>query len=158
MIKSKPKKVEEESQAGVCRICLGEEDEQDNPMISPCLCAGSMKLIHIDCLREWLKSKRSYKESFAVNTYCWKAVECELCKWQFPEIISTPDNKRSISLYTFEKPDNDYLVLESVTSQAIKIIHVINMAKRDYFKVGRGHDSDVRITDISVSRTHALIK
>ena len=29
---------------------------------------------------------------------------------------------------------------------------------RDFVKVGRGHDSEVRITDISVSRCHALIK
>jgi len=28
----------------------------------------------------------------------------------------------------------------------------------DYIKIGRGHDSQVRVTDISVSRFHALIK
>ena len=32
------------------------------------------------------------------------------------------------------------------------------MDARDFIKVGRGHDSEVRITDISVSRCHALIK
>ena len=32
------------------------------------------------------------------------------------------------------------------------------MDSRDFIKVGRGHDSEVRITDISVSRCHALIK
>ena len=32
------------------------------------------------------------------------------------------------------------------------------MDDRDFIKVGRGHDSEVRITDISVSRFHALIK
>jgi pSer/pThr/pTyr-binding forkhead associated (FHA) protein len=32
------------------------------------------------------------------------------------------------------------------------------MDQRDFIKVGRGHDSEVRITDISVSRCHALIK
>lgn len=44
---------------GVCRICLGEEDEpMSNPLFSPCKCAGSMGLIHLECLREWLKSKK----------------------------------------------------------------------------------------------------
>jgi pSer/pThr/pTyr-binding forkhead associated (FHA) protein len=32
------------------------------------------------------------------------------------------------------------------------------MESNDFIKVGRGHDSEVRITDISVSRFHALIK
>jgi pSer/pThr/pTyr-binding forkhead associated (FHA) protein len=32
------------------------------------------------------------------------------------------------------------------------------MDGKDFIKVGRGHDSEVRITDISVSRCHALIK
>ena len=32
------------------------------------------------------------------------------------------------------------------------------MYNKDYIKIGRGHDSEVRITDISVSRCHALIK
>ena len=37
---------------GVCRICLGEDDEGiSNPLFSPCKCAGSMGLIHLDCLK-----------------------------------------------------------------------------------------------------------
>jgi len=31
-------------------------------------------------------------------------------------------------------------------------IHVITLAHRPVIKLGRGHDSDIRITDISVSR------
>jgi FHA domain len=38
------------------------------------------------------------------------------------------------------------------------VIHVINMLKTEQAKIGRGHDVDVRITDISVSRLHAVIK
>lgn len=49
-------------------------------------------------------------------------------------------------------------MLESVTQQNIKIIHSIDMESRDYIRVGRGHDSHVRITDISVSRCHAYIR
>ena len=32
------------------------------------------------------------------------------------------------------------------------------MACNEYIKVGRGHDSQVRVTDISVSRFHALFR
>jgi len=29
---------------------------------------------------------------------------------------------------------------------------------KESIKLGRGHDSDIRISDISISRTHAIIK
>jgi len=44
-----------------CRICLGEENEAKNPLISPCLCSGSMKHIHVDCLKHWLNQKRTQR-------------------------------------------------------------------------------------------------
>lgn len=46
-----------------------------------------MSHIHLECLREWLNSKKSVKESEYVKTYCWKALECELCKVRFPTKI-----------------------------------------------------------------------
>lgn len=49
----------------VCRICLGTEEEgntaedgQKDKLICPCKCAGSMGMIHISCLKEWVNSKR----------------------------------------------------------------------------------------------------
>ena len=42
----------------LCRICLSEEGTTEDPFISPCSCAGTMKFIHLNCLREWLASKR----------------------------------------------------------------------------------------------------
>lgn len=37
-------------------------------------------------------------------------------------------------------------------------IHIIKMENKNNIRLGRGHDSDIRITDISVSRCHAFIK
>ena len=54
-------------------------------------------------------------------------------------------------------PECNYIVLESVTMQNIRIIHVVDMNERNLIKVGRGHDVDIRVTDISVSRYHANI-
>ena len=36
-----------------CRICLDESETEENPFITPCKCAGSMKFIHLLCLQEW---------------------------------------------------------------------------------------------------------
>lgn len=40
-----------------CRICL-EQDSLDK-LISPCNCDGTIKYIHMDCLKTWLLSKFS---------------------------------------------------------------------------------------------------
>jgi pSer/pThr/pTyr-binding forkhead associated (FHA) protein len=53
------------------------------------------------------------------------------------------------------------MVLESLNQEknTSRIIHIIRpTVQRDVFKLGRGHESDLRINDISVSRCHAKIK
>jgi hypothetical protein len=44
-----------------CKICLDSEVENENvnPMISPCSCTGSMKDVHLECLKEWIHNKRN---------------------------------------------------------------------------------------------------
>lgn len=39
-----------------------------------------------------------------------------------------------------------------------KTFYIINMKNKNTIRLGRGHDSDIRISDISVSRFHAMIK
>lgn len=73
----------------ICRICLGEENTDANPLIHPCKCAGTMKFIHIECLREWINSKKAFKEGEYVTTYLWKVLSCELCKIKFPDKVIT---------------------------------------------------------------------
>lgn len=53
------------------------------------------------------------------------------------------------------------MVLESLSQEKnnSRIIYIIRpSAQKDVFKLGRGHESDLRINDISVSRCHAKIK
>lgn len=70
-----------------CRICLGEENTKENPIISsPCKCLGSIKYIHADCLQHWLKSKVVENKSRFCFSYCWKEFECDVCKTKYPGI------------------------------------------------------------------------
>ena len=35
-----------------CRICLSETGSNADPLISTCKCAGTMKYVHLNCLKE----------------------------------------------------------------------------------------------------------
>jgi hypothetical protein len=59
------------------------------------------------------------------------------------------------------RPNNkNYIILESLNqlkdNNNLKSIHVIVLEDQK-ITLGRGHESDVRINDISVSRTHAVL-
>ncbi|XP_026217079.1 E3 ubiquitin-protein ligase MARCH6 [Anabas testudineus] len=55
-------------EADICRVCRS-EGTPDKPLYHPCVCTGSIKFIHQECLVQWLKhSKKEY---------------CELCKHRF---------------------------------------------------------------------------
>lgn len=49
-----------------------ESNNWDGPIISPWKCAGTMKYIHLNCLKGWLDSKRQHRETPRVNSYFWK--------------------------------------------------------------------------------------
>jgi len=55
----------------MCRIC--HETKEENPkaeLISPCVCGGSIKLVHRECLMGWLKSRGKY-------------TNCDICGTKF---------------------------------------------------------------------------
>ena len=54
---------------------------------SICKCSGSLKSIGVSCLKEWLAGKRHFKETDIVNSYIWKGLECEICKFPYPDEI-----------------------------------------------------------------------
>ncbi len=67
-----------------CRICLSDCYEDDDPLISPCKCIGSLKYIHLRCLKEWLNSKVEFKYTQSYTYVYWEKLECELCRSSFP--------------------------------------------------------------------------
>lgn len=67
-----------------CRICLGEENEDNNPLISPCKCIGSVRFTHLTCFQKWLNAKTITKKFKNLTVYTFKDFECELCKSAIP--------------------------------------------------------------------------
>ena len=88
-----------------------------------------------------------------MTSYFWKALECELCKEPF-------ENKMRSSMFAimqFDRPDKNYMILESIKSAPAKVVHVFDLRYSE-FKVGRSVETDMKIADISVSRTHSFFK
>lgn len=91
-------------------------------------------------------------------SFYWKNLDCELCKEGYPSVVNLEGN-HFIDLIDIPKPDSNYIILEVLTRerQQTRGVHVISLQNKNNVKLGRGHDSDVRISDISVSRCHAII-
>ncbi|XP_077169932.1 putative E3 ubiquitin-protein ligase MARCHF10 [Paroedura picta] len=63
-----------EEEGDQCRICQIAGGSLANPLLEPCGCGGTLRFVHQECLKTWLKAKiKSGAELGAVKT-------CELCK------------------------------------------------------------------------------
>eukprot|EP00111_Clytia_hemisphaerica_P017887 TCONS_00052913-protein len=71
-----------------CRVCQCNGDEEI--LISPCLCSGSVKWIHESCLIQWMKS--SLKDSCELCTKKIKITKRKkpFTKWKLPSQRPTP--------------------------------------------------------------------
>lgn len=137
-----------------CKICLSNENSPTNPLISPCDCTGSMELIHLECLSIWIKS-RMVKKIYSNKIVCyWKSIDCEICKKTFTSFISLLD------LNSHFRKNESILLLEIIEGfkSGIRYVWAVQMMDKDSIVLGRGFDAEIRINDISVSRSHSIIE
>ena len=136
-----------------------EEENDKNPLVQPCICSGSMKFIHLSCLKQWIGTRSCIKidNTEDCSIFLIKPVECELCKTKFPDFIKHEGILWPLLDFTNEFAS--YLTLESLTldKQKNKFIYVISLEKDRKMNVGRGHESNVLLSDISVSRVHCFM-
>ena len=145
----------------VCRICYGDDTSQDDPLISSCICKGSMKYIHYKCLKNWLNSKiESEMEESSDNEtiiYSTKDLRCELCKTKFPDYVKIKDKLFNISFY---RPKfQEFIVFESMKADKNKnkYIYIISLDNRGSINIGRSSECELSIPELSISRFHAII-
>lgn len=107
----------------------------------------------------WFQQRRVVKLSPIVTTYFWKNLECELCKTPYPYETRSLKQRKLLNIIEYDLPNNSqyYMVLESISTNTSKVIHVVNMTQVQKLVIGRGHEAHVRVTDISVSRLHAVL-
>lgn len=148
--------VEVDTEGNSCKICLSEIVENGNPLISPCKCAGTMKFIHVQCLQMCVSSLMSVKSNSFCKSYSWKSMHCTLCGEQFPYSIRALGTNHKI--LAIERPEAPYFIMEGTSQHGnTKGMHSVSLRHSESVMLGRGHESDIRIGDISVSRCHAKI-
>lgn len=145
-----------------CRICLlegtGTGDDYD-PLIRPCQCKGSIEFVHLGCLRHWIKNRLSLSENPS-GSYFFRPLSCELCRCIYPTYINNGVERET--LVEVPRTEPPFIVLENMVRDSqqhnSRGLHVISLADNKLLKLGRGHESDIRIADVSISRCHATVR
>lgn len=142
----------------LCRICLLEGPGDDDPLIAPCTCKGSIEFVHLGCLRHWIKGRLNLSDR-PLGSYFYRPLTCELCKSIYPTYVHTSETR--MPLVEVPWTQSPFIVLENMVRDSqqhtTRGLHVISLAEK-VLKLGRGHESDVRIADVSISRCHATIR
>ena len=149
----------------MCKICYSDDyDRENNPLVHLCNCNGGLRFSHFECIKKWMETKLVIKENEkkTVKSYNIKSFNCEICKTPYPFRFKLEGIEKPFELIDLERPfECNYIVLESLNQMKencnIKSFHVIQL-NGDELTIGRGHESDIRINDISVSRSHAKLK
>ncbi|CAD8109411.1 unnamed protein product [Paramecium sonneborni] len=148
-----------------CRICLSTGESPSNPLIDPCKCIGSTKYVHINCLLRWIQQSSHFNSNAYCTRFIWKSLECEICKSVYPPIFDR--NGKKFNLIELSKPkDKPYILMEfhqkrqhdNPQSNDSNGLYIVNFGIKKELKIGRNHEVEISIADISVSREHAHIK
>ncbi|MCQ2821356.1 MAG: E3 ubiquitin-protein ligase MARCH [archaeon] len=77
---------EGEGEEKMCKICYGDSNERDNPLVHLCNCSGGIRYSHFQCIKKWMETKLQIKENEkkTVKSYNIKSFNCEICKTPYP--------------------------------------------------------------------------
>lgn len=143
--------------AQVCRICLMDEFEEDQ-LVTPCGCKGSIKHVHLSCLRYWVKGRLNPPRD-EHGSFFYQPLACELCKCGYQ--LRTETAAGAEAIIQLPQPEPPFIVLESASRHFPKPergLHILSLADGKLVKLGRSHDCHVRINDVSISRCQATIR
>ena len=151
----------------ICRICFMSENEFSSPLLSLCKCSGDSKFIHLNCLSKWFKIKSEIIHS-SNNFYSkivFNTLNCEICKEKFPEMVYDIAKEKSYEIYNPEyfitslnNIYHNYVIFESFELiNNKKIIYLVSFDKKDKITIGRSQSSDMKISDVTISRIHSFL-
>lgn len=112
-----------------CRICFSSLSNEENPLMSPCKCSGSISYIHFLCLKQYLDININKEEGNETMYYFWKNDFCELCLTKYPKVINLK-NKNTTKQY-------ELLHVSTNSSSYLKFqIFIFNDEKQKFLSKG----------------------
>jgi hypothetical protein len=152
-----PEEAEDEPDKAVCRICLMDGVEDDDIFLQPCGCKGSVRSVHMSCLKYWIGSRMCVPRTG--GAYFYQPMACELCKVDYPFRVQLKSGEMK-ELQVLPKLEPPYIVLGNRGHSRGKDrgLHFLPLEDSKTLKLGRSHDCHVRINDVSISRCQATIR
>ncbi|CAE8614181.1 unnamed protein product [Polarella glacialis] len=98
----------------LCRICLLEGPGEDDPLIAPCQCKGSIEYVHLGCLRHWIRGRLNLSDR-PLGSYFYRPLTCELCKSVYPTYINSTKERAPLVEVPYTQPP--FIVLENMVRQ-----------------------------------------
>ena len=146
-----------------CRLCYQTESTISDPLISPCNCNGSMKYIHLSCLKNSIKLKYHKKSEMYYDMFIFQNYSCEICLSMYPKYIIYKTQVYFLIDIDLDKFENYVLCdLTQYVDNNQRISHFgYLMFKIDddlELSLGRKKNNHIKLKDISVSRNHCVIK
>eukprot|EP00440_Ansanella_granifera_P011585 gb/GFBE01012578.1/.p1 GENE.gb/GFBE01012578.1/~~gb/GFBE01012578.1/.p1 ORF type:complete len:371 (+),score=55.69 gb/GFBE01012578.1/:1-1113(+) len=147
---------ETELSCTTCRICLLEGSSEEDPLIRPCQCRGSIEYVHLGCLSRWVQGRLKQKCA-PEGLYMYQPPTCELCTAAYPVYVGR--SGAQTPLVELPRTEPPFIVLESkIRSKLEPFVYVISFAQNKLLKLGRGKDCSVRMQHPSATRSHARIR
>lgn len=145
-----------------CRLCYQSESSIADPLISPCNCNGSMKYIHLSCLKHSIKLKYHKKSEAYYDIFLFQNYSCEICLSNYPKYIIYKTQVYYLIDIDLEKFENYVLCdLTQYIDNNQKISHfgylMFKIEDNMALSLGRKKTNHIKLKDISVSRNHCKI-
>lgn len=146
----------------VCRICFESSEGAENSLLAPCACSGSLRYIHVACLRRWLNGQLQVKQfDNGGGSYLIRTILCEICKSPYSKsvyqsILIRRPTVPHIFFMDFVVPNIPQSPSGNSSPPTSKI-HIIPITGDKPIRIGRSKENEVVLSDISVSRIHAML-
>ena len=150
----------------ICRLCYLDESTITDPLISPCNCSGTMKYIHLSCLKKSIKSKYNKKSTDSLEMFLFQNYACEICLTPYPKCLVYKTNVYYLIDIDLNKFENYVLCdlskyTENNSTKSKQITHfgyiMFKIEDNKELTLGRKKNNDIKLKDISVSRNHCVI-